>query len=169
MKKVMVLLLVMIIMITGCSKKEKEVVYSNGEKVNTAKMGHIKCSREASGGTGVNVNLSYDLYYLGDVLTILHSVEQVSTTNEDTLDQYEEAYKKIYSHYEGLEYYDANVERGDTTVTSDVVINYDKIDINQILQIEGEEDNIIEDGEAKVSKWMTLAKKFGTKCEEVEE
>ena len=41
--------------------------------------------------------------------------------------------------------------------------------IKQLLDIEGEEDNIIQDGEAKVDLWLELAKKFGTKCEVVEE
>ena len=50
-----------------------------------------------------------------------------------------------------------------------MVINYDKVDIARLLEIEGSEDNIIEDGVAKVDKWLTLAKRFGTKCELVED
>ena len=63
---------------------------------------------------------------------------------------------------------DTEVIRGDTSVTRKTTINYDKINIKDLLDIEGEEDNIIENGEAKVEKWISLAKKFGTKCEEVE-
>ena len=48
-------------------------------------------------------------------------------------------------------------------------INYDKVDVRKILSIEGEKDNIFENNKAKVEKWKSLAKKFGTKCEEVEE
>ena len=68
-----------------------------------------------------------------------------------------------------MDYYDTKVTRGDTSVTRNAIINYDKIDIEKLLEIEGEEDNIIENGEAKVDKWLSLAKKFGTKCELVEE
>ena len=60
------------------------------------------------------------------------------------------------------------MDRGDTTVISDITINYEKIDVEKLLEIEGEEDNIIENGKAKVEKWLTLAKKFGTECEDEE-
>ncbi len=169
-KKIFILILVCTIFLTACSsKKEQTKVESNREVVNTSSMKHKKCTRTGNAGTGIDVSLNYDLYYTGDILNILHSEEKVVATNESDLDTYEEAYKKIYKNYEGLKYYDAKVERGDTSVTSDLTINYDKIDIDALLSIEGEEDNIIENGKAKVDKWITLAKKFGTKCEDVDD
>jgi len=66
-----------------------------------------------------------------------------------------------------LDFYEAKVIRNKQDVTSDITINYEKIDIEKLLAIEGEEDNIIENGEAKVSKWKALAEKFGTECEAV--
>ena len=169
-KKIFILILVCTIFLTACSSKKDETkVESNGEVINTASMKHKKCSRTGNAGSGIDVSLNYDLYYTGDILNILHSEEKVVATNESDLDTYEEAYKKIYKNYEGLKYYDAKVERGDTSVTSDLIINYDKIDIDALLSIEGEDDNIIENGKAKVDKWITLAKKFGTKCEDVDD
>ncbi len=169
-KKIFILILVCTVFLTACSsKKEQTKVESNGEVINTSSMKHKKCTRTGNAGTGIDVSLNYDLYYTGDILNILHSEEKVVATNESDLDTYEEAYKKIYKNYEGLKYYDAKVERGDTSVTSDLTINYDKIDIDALLSIEGEEDNIIENGKAKVDKWITLAKKFGTKCEDVDD
>ena len=62
------------------------------------------------------------------------------------------------------EIYDTEVVRTATTVARKVTINYDKININNLLAIEGADDNIIEDGVAKVEIWKELAKKFGTTC-----
>ena len=132
-------------------------------------MEHKHCTRSASGTDGVTTELSYELYYTGDKLNILESTEKVIATKDSDLDTYQQAYEKIDSYYEGLEYYDTEVIRGDTSVTRKATINYDKINIKQLLDIEGEEDNIIQDGEAKVDLWLELAKKFGTKCEVVEE
>ena len=169
-KKIFILILVCTIFLTACSSKKDETkVESNGEVINISSMKHKKCSRTGNAGSGIDVSLNYDLYYTGDILNILHSEEKVVATNESDLDTYEEAYKKIYKNYEGLKYYDAKVERGDTSVTSDLTINYDKIDIDALLSIEGEDHNIIEKGKAKVDKWITLAKKFGTKCEDVDD
>ena len=55
------------------------------------------------------------------------------------------------------------------TFTTKVGNSSSALDIDTLLAIEGEEDNIIEDGKAKVDKWLTLAKKFGTKCTVVED
>ena len=41
----------------------------------------------------------------------------------------------------------------------------DKVDIDKLIEIEGEEDNIFENKIPKVSKWLDLSKKFGTTCE----
>ena len=44
-----------------------------------------------------------------------------------------------------------------------------EIDIDKLIDIEGEKDNIFENKVAKVDKWLELAKRLGTKCELVEE
>lgn len=160
---ILIILFICLVLVTGCNDDDK--VISNGKKVNTSKMQVMHCSRTGTAGTGMDVELKYDLYYTGDDLNILHSIEKVKSKKAENLDQYEEAYKKIHSNYEGLEYYDAKVERDETSVTSDITINYEKIDIAKLLEIEGEEDNIIKDGKAKVNEWVTLAKKFGAECE----
>ena len=107
--------------------------------------------------------------YTGEVLNLIQSEEKVISEDKEILDKYEKAYKDIHAHYEGLEYYDTEVIREDNSVTSTIVINYDKISIPALLSIEGEKDNIVEDGIPKVDKWLELAKKFGTKCTLVEE
>lgn len=168
MKRISSLIIIPVIclvFLTGCNSNDNKVI-SNGEKVNTKKMQTMHCTRKASASNGIEVELEYELYYKGEDLNILHSVEKVMSANDESLDLYEDAYKKIHANYEGLEYYDAKVERGDTTVVSDITINYEKIDIDKLLEIEGEEDNIIENGKAKLDKWLSLAKKFGTECEE---
>lgn len=159
-------LVVMALFLSGCEQNEE--VISNGKKVNTNKMVHYHCARNGSIDDG-DISLQYELYATGEVLNILKSEEKVISANEEILTEYEEAYRKIHAHYEGLEYYDTEVIRGDTTVTSKITINYDKINIQKLLEIEGAEGNIIENGVAKVDKWKEFAKKFGTSCKTVEE
>ena len=169
--KFIVLLFIVLFLVSGCaskSEKNEVEVKSNGEVVDTSKMQHKHCTREAT-APGAEVKLNYDIYYTGEKLNILKSEEKVMSSKEETLDTYENAYKQIHSNYEGLEYYDAEVIRGDTTVTSTITINYDNIDIDKLIDIEGEEDNVFENKVANVDKWLELAKKLGTKCELVEE
>ena len=82
------------------------------------------------------------------------------------LDIYEEAYNNINKQYKGLEYYDTEVVRDNNSVTRDTTINYAKIDIEALLDIEGSEDNVIDsDGKVKLQTWLDFTKPFGVKCE----
>ena len=167
--KIIFVLFLAVFFMYGCEKKkEKETVISNGEKVDTTTMVHEHCTRQGTMDGG-EAELKYDIYYTGDVLNILQAEEKVISSNDEVLNTYENAYRGIHEHYKGLEYYDTNVVRGDTTVTSTIVINYDKLSIPTLISIEGEEDNIFENGVPKVTKWKEFAKKLGTKCEKVEE
>ena len=177
----LVLVLIMLVLLTGCGSNQSSTTANNTNESNstnetatlnaditesdTTGMEKLTCSREASAGSGVDVNLDYEIYYQGEYIQILHSTEQVVTDDQDTLDEYEDAYKGIYKHYEGLKYYDNTVTRTNNSVTSDTVINYGKIDTDKLLAIEGEEDNVIKDGKVKLDDWLDFAEKFGTKCE----
>ena len=166
MKNKLLILAIIVLLVSGCGSNEKVEV--SGEKINTNKMAHQHCIRNGNAGSDMTVDLQYDIYYTGDRLNLLQSMEKVASANDEMLDKYEKAYKDIHAHYEGLEYYDTNVERTDTTVTSTITINYDKINIDDLIAIEGEEDNIFENKVPKVEKWLALAKKLGATCEEVE-
>ncbi|MBQ6323672.1 MAG: DUF1307 domain-containing protein [Bacilli bacterium] len=166
MKNKVLIALVILFLVCGCSSKEK--VEISGEKINTNKMGHKHCVRNATAGSGVTADLEYEVYYTGDTLNLLQATEKVLSTSNETLDKYENAYRSIHEHYKGLDNYEAEVVRTETTVTSTVNINYDKIDIDELIAIEGAEDNIFDDKVPKLSKWLELAKKVGATCEEVE-
>lgn len=168
MKKSSILLIIILTLFltTGCNKKS--ITISN-EKVNTNNMEHKHCTRAASQEEGMTTNLEYDIYYTNDILNVLESTEKVISNNSETLDEYEKAYNNINSYYTDLKYYDSKVERTDNSVSRRTSINYDKIDIDELISIEGADDNIVENGQAKVKLWLDLAKKFGAKCEVVDE
>ena len=173
-------LLIAILLLAGCGKENETTTKNTQEKktsepsINnktevpesqTEGMSKLTCTREADAGSDIDVNLDYEVYYQGEHIQILHSTEQVVTDNQETLDEYENAYKGIYKNYEGLKYYDNTVKRTDNSVTSDTVINYGKIDIDKLLDIEGEEDNVIKNGKVKLDDWLEFTEKFGMKCE----
>lgn len=157
MKKTVVkisLIVLVSFLITGCGSGN--IASADGVKI---------CSRTGEVNNGSS-KMNYEVYYEGDYVTIIHSVEEIISDDSSVLDTYEEAYKNIFKQYENLEYYDNTVTRGDNTVISDTTINYAKIDIDKLLEIEGEEDNVIENGKVKLSTWLTFAKKFGVTCED---
>ncbi|MBR2828112.1 MAG: DUF1307 domain-containing protein [Bacilli bacterium] len=168
-KKVLLVLGIVLLSLVGCQESNKTSIISNNEKINTSKMEHKHCSRTATASSDIEVSLNYDIYYTGDILNIVHSEEIVTSSKKENLDLYEDSYRKISEYYKDLDYYDFEVKRDENSTGAIITINYDKVDIGKLLDLEGEEDNIIENGKAKVDKWMELAKKFGTSCTDVEE
>ena len=176
MKKKVSFLIVLIscFFITGCGNeevKEKVPVANKSsilDKIDEAGSGKLKCSREAFASEGIDVELTNEIEYENGYIMILHSIDKVISDNKESLDQYEDAYKKIAKNYEGLKYYDVTITRNSNSVTNDVVINYGKIDTKKLLDIEGEEDNVIVDGKVALETWVGFAEKFGTVCEKVE-
>lgn len=171
LKTKLILLALLLVLTAGCNGTKK--TNSGGIKETdkniieeTKDMTVLNCSREATAGTGIDVDLKYKIYYTGQYIEILHSVEKITSENQESLDEYETAYKNISENYKGLKYYDTTVTRDKNTVINDTTINYGKIDIDKLLEIEGEEDNIIKDGKVKVADWVEFAEKFGTTCVE---
>lgn len=173
----LILIFSCILIMSGCENQEAAnsvngtsdapVIKSNNADINTSGNGKITCTREAFAGNDVNVDLSYELEYINGYVQTLHSVEKIMSSSNDSLDDYEEAYKKIADNYKGLKYYDINISRTKDTVINDTFINYEKLDMERLLEIEGEEDNVVEDGKVKLETWLDFAEAFGTVCEEV--
>lgn len=161
MKKAIILgMMILSFLLVGCTKEES----NNNTNPISNTMEHKHCTR---GGERENLTteLYYDIYYTGERLNRLISHEAVTSEDSSLLDTYENAYRGIATNYSGLDHYETNITRSGNTVSFEMNIDYDKIDIPALIRIEGEEDNIFENGIPKVQKWLDLAEKFGTKCE----
>ena len=150
--------------VTGTTTVKETIVDDDFDKNGT---GMLKCKTKAEAGEGIDVDLNYTIKYKKGNILELVSVQKVASDSSDNLDIYENAYVSISKNYDGLKYYDTNIVRDSNSVTYTITINYDKIDVKNLLAIEGEEDNIIKNGKAKLSLWLELASKMGTTCEEV--
>lgn len=164
-KNKIIILLICILLLTGCnSSKETEDI---DNLYDVTGLSHTTCTRDASvEDSDTTVDIKIDLYSdEAGYLQILKSKEMITSSSNDTLTQYEEAYKSIYKAYANIDYYDNEVLRTDNKVTSTTVIHYGKVDMDKILEIEGEEDNVkVENGKIKLSDWKKFAKEYGTKC-----
>lgn len=173
----LIVLVALCFMVSGCGKQEENKVNSNGNETIPQKIvddnfketgtGQLRCKQEVDAEEGLEVDLSYIVDYKRGNILKLRSISKVTSSNSDKLDIYEEAYRGVASHYKGLDQYMTKVIRDSNSVTYDTTINYAKIDIKKLLEIEGEEDNIIIGNKAKLSLWLDLAGKVGTVCEEV--
>lgn len=174
----LLLILLCCLFVTGCGKTEEETTYNEEDAVvfrdsilddiDASGSGKLYCTRAAFASDGIDVELTYELEYKEGNVTLLHSNEKVMSEDSDSLDEYEDAYRGIAKNYEGLKYYDIIVTRDDSSVVYNAVINYEKLDMDKLLDIEGEEDNIVTDGKVKLETWVSFAEQFGTTCEEAQ-
>ena len=155
-------LFVGILLVVGCSNTNELE-----KKYDTKGYQHISCKRDAEDSNeGTEVDIHYDIYYKGEYLKILKSEEKITSSNQEVLDNYEKAYKSVYSAYDNLKYYDNKVTRDSNSVKSVTYIHYGKIDMDQLLDIEGQVDNVeVTDGKIKLKDWKSFAKKYGTVCD----
>ena len=97
----------------------------------------------------------------------MHTIDTVTGDDQDALTEYEDAYKKISEQYKDIKYYDTNITRDENSVIFDINVNYEKVDIDKVKEIEGDDAKMFKDGKVKLKPWLTYAKKFGTTCEGV--
>lgn len=171
MKKIMIIL--MILILTGCSFSNKKTSNNNSNgSIKSSdnlenKSGILVCTRGASAEGDIIPEFSYTLNYENGYILKLHSIEKVSSESGNGLKEYEDAYNTINEAYKKLDYYESKVIVTDNSVARDTTINYEKIDIEALLAIEGREDNIIDDNnKATIDKWLELGKKIGMICNE---
>ena len=166
----------LLIFISGCGKEKNVRTESSNDTTKVTIVednfdkngsGTLKCTTEAYAQDGVDVDLSYTVIYENGNILSLHSISKITSSDSKVLDDYEKAYRNISNNYVGLKYYDTKLVKDSNTVTYETIINYDKINTDKLLDIEGEEDNVIVNGKAKLSLWLELASKFGTTCREV--
>ena len=177
LKKISLVLFILVLIgfSSGCVREEKttdnnsgttkqEIVASDFDEDGS---GELRCSQEVDAEEGIDVDLRYIIEYKRGNIIKLRSISTVTSSDSEKLDTYENAYEKIATNYNDLANYQTNIIRDSNSVMYDAIINYDKIDIDKLLEIEGEEDNIIVGNKAKLSLWLELAGKVGTVCEEV--
>lgn len=162
MKKLVFVILIGLLFVTACEQgNTKKTVKTQKGQI------HEHCVRNGKIDDVSSTDLSYELYYTGERINKIESTEMVISSNSKTLDEYEKAYRQIHSYYVDIDHYDTQVIRTNDKVVSKMIIDYDRIDIDALIALEGEEDNIFENKVPKISKYRDFAKKMGITCEVV--
>ena len=159
-KSSLVFIVIFLLMVcVGCEdKKVSEPIAKEDKNV-------LHCTRVAAGQDGVSTSLNYSIYYDDLYVTKTVSIEKITSDDENLLEQYKNAYEKVFEPYQDIRYYDNTVTKNGNTVTCTTVIDYEHVNTNKILEIEGEDGNIFEsDGRVKKKTLVTLYKKYGAKC-----
>ena len=163
MKKIAIGFVVVILglfIISGCDSSDLL------SKYDTSKYNLLTCSIDAEDENVDNIDISYRVYYDDkDNVQILYSDTVVEAANVKELDEYEKSYRNIYKAYDNLKYYDYHIKRENGKIEVVALIDYGNIDINELISIEGSEDNVLPvNGKIRLKDWKAHAEKYGATC-----
>ena len=132
-------------------------------KTNT---GTLVCS-STSYEDGIEYKLEYSATYKNRKVLKVKTIERITLdeTDEDTLEEYRTTLKELYSDYNELDYYENNISIKDTTLNSVTTINYQKIDMEKLIEIDSSIKNIIDkNNNVSVTKLKNQFQSTGAIC-----
>lgn len=167
--KISVIFFLLIISCACTSVDQRSEIVANKidpSSYDTTDFDYITCSRDTETTQGEEITMKYEVYYdKNKVVQVLKSYEKVESSDSSILSQYEKAYQTIYSSYQNLDYYENEITTTGRSVTSITYINYGKVNMKKLMEIEGSEDNVkVTNGKIKLADWKSFAKKYGTVC-----
>lgn len=120
-KKVLIgFMMVTSLFLTGCTSG-KEIV--------------TKCELNNNSSSVYSIKATYNIYSKNNIVTKVVTKEEATSENKDVLDTLESTlnstYKKASKSYGGYKY---DVKRDDNKVTSNVTIDYTKMDMNKFIK-----------------------------------
>lgn len=118
---------------------------------------------------GYKLESTYEISYSNDSVKKVHSIEKVISESSEILDQFETTLNNTYSTmnntYGGYTY---EVKKSDDNVTSDVTIDYEKVDLDKLSKDDSSISAIInDDKEISKEKLQSMYESLSATCEEV--
>ena len=150
MKKIIILGVALLILVTGCgTEKEQKMICTRTSNMN-----------------GVKIDLRYEVTYQGNKVNKVESTEKVESDSKETLNTYKEAVENLYSNFDNIENYKYNVIIEGYTLTRTVKIDYAKIDINELLEIDSSVQQLLNDNKkVDLDKITQVYESAGAVCE----
>lgn len=146
MKKELIVACLSLLLLTGCGSEKT-----------------MKCTRTLN-QSGLKFDLSYEVTYKGNVVSKVHSVEKITSETED-LELYKEQVEKTYAPYTDIEYYDTNVTIDGDVLTSTADIDYSKIDVDKMIEVDSANQNLFKDGKVHLDDITSIYEAAGATCE----
>lgn len=166
LKNIFTVAIISLLLLTGCSEKTDSGTEVSSKSDMTNSKGTLVCTRTATAQGDATANLSYEVSYNDGLVSVVRSTEEIISTDQSILDIYENAYKSIFKRYKDLKYYDNTVTRDETSVVSETTIQYNRIDLEKLKELENTDESIIKNGKVALKDWLAYAEKFGTTCSE---
>ena len=149
MKKIGIILFVSLLLLVGCTTKEES--------------GVLTCTRTAKQGN-IDLSLNYKIAYTGEYVNTIETTEIVKSEDQNTLNLYKTQLENVYEPYKSIDYYENEVTIEGDTLTSKTKIDYEHINVDDLIEIDSANEQILKDGKAKVSDFRSMYESIGASC-----
>ena len=150
MKKIQIILVLIIALFaTGCAKESEEKA--------------MTCTRTVK-KEDVKMDFQYNVVYQQDYVKKVESIEKVTTDNLETLNNYKTTVEQVYAPYKDIEYYETEVTISDNTLTSIASIDYENIDIDELIKIDSAYEQLFTNGKISIDTIENLYNQIGVSC-----
>lgn len=159
MKKLNVILCLLIsFSLTGCFNNNKNISDSNDKTLTTV------CRGEQEIKEGISANFKYELTSKNDNVLTLISTETIESSDSEYLENVKKSIEDTYSIYNNIKYYEYEIKIEDNKLISTVNIDYSKIDLNKLVDIDKANENIIVDGKVSLNNLKNMYESLGSVC-----
>lgn len=149
-------LVVCTLLLSGCAKDEK---LDDNEKT-----GSFTCTQKMD-LEGASTDNVYTVNYKGDYVTSVKTVETVKSSDKTILESVKSRVEELYSNFDDFKYFDYKVEINGDTLTSTVNANYEKMDLNKLLELDASMKSVVKDGKISVNDIKVLYAASSITCE----
>lgn len=127
------------------------------------KSGQMLCTYKNS-NDAMDVEMSYLITFKDKMVTDLKAKEVIKSNDSKMLSEYKETLDMVYSIYNDLKYYDVEVLIKDSSLITNAVINYKKIDKEDFIDIDPNNENLYKGDKIPLDKLKNKYKSNGAKC-----
>ncbi len=143
------LILVLMIMVVGCGKKQKTMI----------------CSISGTNAEGREYSNEYVIKYTGDYVDELKITEKIKSDNQTYLNTLKKAVETEAKPFKDIKYYDYDVEIKGNEIIAHRTVNYKKIDTDALIKASSANKALIKDGKVKLDDIKKLYESYNFKCE----
>lgn len=154
-----VALFALVLTLSGCGEKEEN--NNNDSKDGTV----VTCTKTSEAATtGVDADLTYQYTEKDGYVQTLHTTEKLTSDNKTYLEAYQSVLEDSYEPYKNIEHYEYEITLKGNTLTSQVTIDYAKIDTDQLVAIDSSNIALIKDGKVAAADLKSLYESIGATC-----
>ena len=112
----------------------------------------------------VSFKTTYKVEYKKKYATKLVSIETINTYDVTLLNDYKTNLEMMYLRFNEIPHYENTISIKKTTLTSKTIINYDKINLNELVKVDSSFNEVIKKNKVSITKLKKQYDLTGAYC-----